>query len=144
MVISERRAAEEFGWENGCETGPPVAEYEVDLDALHPVARLMAGQVETTNNLDPRSLVRIRRVPSRRELDERHGVVLPRRRDGRGSRPDGVFITTWRWSRPLQCGETPERYFEQQAREMLGAGFVLEELSDSWACRPCGAMGQAS
>jgi hypothetical protein len=135
MVISERRAAEEFDWEEGCETGPPVAEYEVDLDALHPVARLMAGQVETTNNLDPRSLVRIRRVPSRREFDERHGVMLPRRHGGRGSRPDVPMFTTWRWSRPLGCGETPEAYFEEQAREMLGAGFVLEELSDSWACR---------
>lgn len=114
MKISNRRAIRDFGrLPNSDAVACPS--FDVDLDALSPVARLIAEKVFTTWNGDDASNLFVESNKTNIELNPAfHCRYAP---DWKDKKPR----ICWRFDQ-MRDDESPEKYFERQAEKIASAG----------------------
>ena len=98
-------------------------EFDVDLDKLSPPARAIAENIYTTDNHDDLSNIRCY-GPTQRELLIKEGRQdeIPKIIKHFGEDIlDGPSNFMW-WFDGLRINETPEDYFERQAKDMRDKG----------------------
>lgn len=122
MKISNRRAARDFGrLPNSSAVGCPP--FEVDLDLLSPAARTIAERIFTTWNGDDASNLFVESDKTNGELNP--GELPPDHpRSYKSVMPDWFSRKAricWKFDQ-MRDDETPERYFERQAKRISEIG----------------------
>ena len=125
MCISRKTAESRFGNKVWRISGKYAKEMEVDLSRLSPAARVIAENIHTTDNRDDLSTIVVEGMSIKEHLEKEGKLDLLEKY--------AVFyeieemeepVSSW-WNFDfLRANETPEEYFERQAKMMKEYGWL--------------------
>lgn len=122
MVMSGHTARTKYGYTGNADRCTTT--FKVDLNKLTPLARVVAESIYTTDLRDNFSIIYLEgpSISARRKAEKLPDVPVQYRKAFGDEFFDTPVVDYWRFDY-IRGTETPEDYFERQAREMRDAGW---------------------